>query len=57
MVVFKYPEEPIGKDFTPMNYIKRLIGLPEETIGIFYGKIYVLSPDKGLRFNDGAARS
>jgi signal peptidase I len=53
VVVFKYPEEPMGKDFTPTNYIKRLIGLPEETIAIFYGKIYILHPDKGLRFNDG----
>jgi Signal peptidase, peptidase S26 len=40
------------KDFTPTNYIKRLIGLPEETIAISYGKLYVLSPDKGLRFPD-----
>jgi signal peptidase I len=51
VVVFKYPEKPM-KDYTPMNYIKRLIGLPNETIAIYYGKIYVLSPDKGLRFDD-----
>src|SRR5262245_26834498 len=31
VVVFKYPKEP-QKNYTPMNYIKRLIGLPEETI-------------------------
>jgi signal peptidase I len=51
VVVFKYPEKP-QKDFTPMNYIKRLIGLPGETIGIYYGKLYILPPDKGLRFDD-----
>ncbi len=51
VVVFKYPEKP-QKDFTPMNYIKRLIGLSEETIAIYYGKIYVLRKEKGLRFDD-----
>jgi signal peptidase I len=40
VVVFKYPRQP-QRDFTPMNYIKRLIGLPGETIAIYYGKIYV----------------
>src|SRR5581483_6396056 len=35
VVVFKYPEHP-QKDHTPMNYIKRLIGLPGETIAIYY---------------------
>src|SRR5262249_10477995 len=33
VVVFKYPVEP-QKGQTPMNYIKRLIGLPGETIAI-----------------------
>ncbi len=51
VVVFKYPERP-EKDYTPMNYIKRLVGLPGETIGIYYGKIFILSPDKGLRYDD-----
>jgi signal peptidase I len=40
VVVFKYPEGP-QKATTPMNYIKRLMGLPGETIGIFNGDIYV----------------
>jgi signal peptidase I len=39
-----------------MNYIKRLIGLPGETIAIYRGKLYVLSPDKardnGLEYGD-----
>jgi signal peptidase I len=51
VVVFKYPREP-QKQFTPLNYIKRLVGLPGETIAIYYGKIYVLSPDKGLKYDD-----
>ena len=45
VVVFKYPEAP-QKENTPLNYIKRLIGLPGETIGIHYGKLYVLPADK-----------
>jgi signal peptidase I len=53
VVVFKYPMEP-QKGYTPINYIKRLIGLPGETIAISYGKIYVLSPDKGLRYDDSS---
>jgi signal peptidase I len=40
VVVFKYPVEP-EKKHVPMNYIKRLIGLGGETIGIYYGKLYV----------------
>jgi signal peptidase I len=51
VVVFKYPKEP-QKNFTPLNYIKRLIGLPGESIAIYYGKIYVLSAEEGLRYDD-----
>jgi signal peptidase I len=39
VVVFKFPERP-QKDYVPLNYIKRLIGLPGETIAIHYGKLY-----------------
>ncbi len=35
-----------------MNYIKRLIGRPGETIAIRGGKLYYLSPDKGLKYDD-----
>jgi signal peptidase I len=63
VVVFKFPgnasaSEPFPsrsgpvKKHSPMNYIKRLIGLPGETIAIYRGKIYVLSPDKGLTYPD-----
>jgi len=60
VVVFKYPG---GNDFpqsgphrghVPMNYIKRLIGLPGETIAICGGNLYYLSPDKGPRYDDYA---
>jgi signal peptidase I len=52
VVVFKYPGDgdrpfPDGgpsKDYTPINYIKRLIGLSGETIAICNGKLYALSP-------------
>lgn len=48
VVVFKFPEEP-QRDFVPMNYIKRLIGLPGETIGILNGDIYVA---KNIKYED-----
>jgi signal peptidase I len=43
VVVFRYPEEP------EVSYIKRLVGLPGETIRIVHGDIYVLGP-KSDRF-------
>jgi len=39
VVVFKYPVEPQVRH-TAMNYIKRLIGLPGETIAICQGQLY-----------------
>ena len=38
VVVFRYPEEP------EVSYIKRLVGLPGETIKIVHGDIYVKQP-------------
>jgi signal peptidase I len=38
VVVFRYPEEP------EVSYIKRLVGLPGETIRIYHGDVYVKSP-------------
>ncbi|MBY0525527.1 MAG: S26 family signal peptidase [Gemmataceae bacterium] len=40
VVVFKFPDDP-QKNHVAMNYIKRLIGLQGETIGIHGGKLYV----------------
>jgi signal peptidase I len=48
VVVFKYPKEP-QKAYVPLNYIKRLIGLPHETIAIHYGKLYHYT---GLSYDD-----
>jgi signal peptidase I len=45
VVVFKYPAGP-QKNHVPMNYIKRLIGLGGETIGIWYGKLYMMHDDQ-----------
>jgi signal peptidase I len=50
VVVFKYPEEP-QRLYTPLNYIKRLIGLPRETIAIRYGKLYVYQGPE-LQYDD-----
>jgi len=49
VVVFKYPKEP-QKGQVPMNYIKRLIGLPGESIAIHCGKLYYL---EGPTYDDG----
>jgi signal peptidase I len=56
VVVFKYPGESENgmlwprtgpqKFHVPINYIKRLIGLPGETIIIWRGKLYRIPPDK-----------
>src|SRR5262249_28333047 len=40
------------KRHVPINYIKRLIGLPEETIAIYRGKLWVLSPESGLHYDE-----
>jgi signal peptidase I len=62
VVVFKFPGEDSGKAFpwesgpvkrhVPVNYIKRLIGLPGETIAIHRGKLFYLTPEKSPRYRD-----
>jgi signal peptidase I len=58
VVVFKYPGDSNfpstgpHRNHVPMNYIKRNIGLSGETIAIRGGKLYSLSPDKGLHYTD-----
>jgi len=39
VVVFRYPEEP------EVSYIKRLVGLPGETIRIVHGDVYIKRPE------------
>jgi signal peptidase I len=41
VVVFKFPQEP------QVNYIKRLVGLPNEELRIRYGNLYTRSEDGG----------
>ena len=41
VVVFKFPEEP------QINYIKRLVGLPNEELRIHYGNIYTRTDPAG----------
>jgi signal peptidase I len=58
VVVFKYPGDGNfphtgpQKNHVPMNYIKRLIGLPGETIAIQGGKVYFLSADQSPKYRD-----
>ena len=40
VIVFKYPND------ATMNYIKRLVGLPGETIGIHDGDLWIHEPDQ-----------
>jgi signal peptidase I len=39
IVVFRYPEEP------EVSYIKRLVGLPGEVLNIYFGDVYLKSPN------------
>jgi signal peptidase I len=61
VVVFKYPGDehfprtgPF-RDGVPMNYIKRLIGLPGETIAIHNGDLYVLEAPSAKRIAEAMA--
>ena len=51
VVVFKFPDGPQKKQVA-MNYIKRLIGLPGETIAICGGNLYFLRPEKSPTYDD-----
>jgi signal peptidase I len=62
VVVFKYPGDSTGhrqfpisgpvKNHSAMNYIKRLVGLPGETIAIYRGRLYYLPPGPDIKFDD-----
>jgi signal peptidase I len=44
VVVFRYPEEP------ETSYIKRLVGLPGETVRIWHGDVFIQPPGGGGAF-------
>jgi signal peptidase I len=56
VVVFKFPGDsfgtpwpqsgPYSRNYVPMNYIKRLIGLPGEIIAVHGGNLYRIPADK-----------
>lgn len=47
VIVFKFPKTPLKKN-VPLNYIKRLLGLPGEILAIFLGRLYrVPAPNPG----------
>lgn len=56
VVVFKYPGDSDfprsgpNKNYVPMNYIKRLVGLSEETIAIHGGNLYRLPVEKAIKY-------
>jgi signal peptidase I len=58
VVVFKFPgneNDPTSgpqKNHVAMNYIKRLIGKPGETIGVYYGNLYVAEGQHEPRATD-----
>jgi signal peptidase I len=47
VVVFKFPVEP-QVNHTPMNYIKRLVGLSGETVAICQGNLYVYDKPRNI---------
>jgi signal peptidase I len=47
-----FPDSGPYPSHVPMNYIKRLIGEPGETIAIRGGDLFALSPAKGLHYGD-----
>ncbi len=47
-----FPESGPFKQHVPMNYIKRLIGLPGETVFIHRGKVYILAADAAPAYAD-----
>jgi signal peptidase I len=49
LIAFLFPEGP------ELRYIKRLVGLPGETIAILRGKLYRLAPEDSLTYSDDAA--
>jgi signal peptidase I len=57
VVVFKFPgDESFPRkgpqsNHVPMNYIKRLTGLSDETVGIWYGDLYVSHADQPDEFD------
>lgn len=60
VVVFKYPGDSNfpstgpHRNHVPMNYIKRCVGEPGETIAISGGDVYYLSAEEGPHYDDYA---
>ena len=50
LVAFQYPERPT------FQYIKRLVGLPGETIALHRGKLYRLPPEESPTYDDSAPK-
>lgn len=44
VVIFHYPDDPSGKTY----FVKRVIGLPGETVDIIDGKVYINGSDTPL---------
>jgi signal peptidase I len=53
LVAFVYPVRA-GEKGEQIKYVRRVVGLPGETVAIASGRLYALPPDKGPRFDDGA---
>jgi signal peptidase I len=53
LVAFVYPVRA-GQKGEQIRYVRRVVGLPGETVAIASGRLYALPPDKGPRFDDGA---
>jgi signal peptidase I len=51
VIAFRFPAMKPGA--SPDKYVKRLVGLPGETVAIHAGKLFVLPADKGLKYDEG----
>jgi signal peptidase I len=53
LVAFVYPARADERG-ERVKYVRRVVGLPGETVAIASGRLYALPPDGGLRFDDAA---
>lgn len=54
VVVFRYPKKPEDKDKPDVDYIKRVVGLPGDTVGYFDKTVYINGEPVGQEILDPA---
>jgi signal peptidase I len=55
LIAFHHPGDPFSPpNAPPVDYVKRVVGLPGETIAIHGGKLYVLAADQSPKYDDAS---